>query len=264
MRIGKNGLCPTCLGIRVLDSDGRTIGELIDMWQTSGSEMDEVVNKGVYENLLKCGGCETCIKRAGVFANGASQTAQSFCPQCGRPLAPGTVCDCSRAQSPIMPSMPQRPEPYQTPEMMQYTGMPSAAYPGSTLIKVAAIIMIVLGAIGTLASLGSLGGDAAGLAAFELLMNLLVLATGICGVMFCKVPEKATLLMGGGIAVVVMKFIDLCAGMSMISDMVADLGSYAVSEAYVSGYKLGLVFGVLIGSVPPILMIIGGSKLRKK
>lgn len=134
------------------------------------------------------------------------------------------------------------------------------ALPGTKLIKVSGILMIILGAVGTFSGVNALSsGETSGLDVFELLIAVLMLASGIGGLFYCKKPDKATLIMGAGIAICAMKLVDLVVGLTLISGVSADnLNDYA----YLAGFKFGLIFGTFIGMIPSILYIVGGYKLK--
>jgi len=132
-------------------------------------------------------------------------------------------------------------------------------YPGSRLIMGGAVGMMILGVIGTLSGVNTLSRDASALAVFETFIAVVTVASAVAGFIWWKQPDKAMIFIGAGGAIIVLKLIDLVIGLSMISGITAETLN---EQAYLAGFKFGLIFGVLIGMIPSILYIVGGSKLK--
>ena len=119
------------------------------------------------------------------------------------------------------------------------------------MIKTVGIIMLIFGAIAVPVSLGifletlsSWWYDASYqiLLAYEVCLASLMLAFGIYGLANAYKIEKAQSIIGMGIALCVMRVIDLIAAISIL---------YYVETS--------IILGVILGLTLPILYIVGGS-----
>jgi hypothetical protein len=131
---------------------------------------------------------------------------------------------------------------------------------GKTLIKVAGIIMIVLGAIAAIGCIGIIalggavvayssevvgGGALALVGVIGLIVALIELVFGILGVKFCDKPEKAQVIIVIGAVLV---------GLQVISLIIS----------LVTGGSSGATLaGSVVGCILPILYIVGGLKNKE-
>ena len=208
----------------------------------------------------------------------------NFCTQCGRTVAPGTVCVCQQPvqyqqpqyQQPQQPAPPpyqqppQYPQPpqYQNPQYpqypQQYPGM-SGKLPGQTMIRVSGILLTIFGAIAMFITIAAFGlletannytyGVARAvvsdslqyLLVFEIIMAICTCVFGIVGIALASERGKGGLFIGLGVSLIGLRLIDFIWGVSAYGD---HLGG-------------SLYFGAAVGLVLPILYIVGGNKLRK-
>jgi len=132
-------------------------------------------------------------------------------------------------------------------------------YPGQRLIMGGAVGMMILGALGTFSGINALSGGANALTVYETLISVVMVASAVAGFIWWKQSDKAMVFIGAGIAVIVLKLIDLVIGLVVVSGASADNLN---DQAFLAGLKFGLILGVMIGIIPSILYIVGGNKFK--
>jgi len=193
--------------------------------------------------LIQCPDCKREVSDKAASCPNCGSPMAKYCVNCGKRLELGVVCDC---RQPVGQTFSDSDE--------------LSVKPGSAMIKVSGIIMIVLGAIGIFGGLGGLSENPSGPVLFEFALNVLVLTFGILAVCYCKKREKAAAVMGFGGTVVLLKLVYLGLCLSMLSDIAERAKNSADPTS--NGYAAGLILGLIIGMIPPVLLIIGGNQLK--
>jgi len=161
-------------------------------------------------------------------------------------------------QYPQQPNQFQQPPP-QYPQQPGYPypyGQPKAKLPGQTMIRVSGILLTIFGgiaapvmvaALDAVDTLGRLVPDSyKTYLGFSALMAIAALVVGIIGIALASKKDKAGLIIGCGVTLIVLRGIDLIWALSAFGNLVE--GS--------------TVFFALAGLTLPILYIVGGNKLK--
>jgi hypothetical protein len=143
--------------------------------------------------------------------------------------------------------------PNQYPQQNQFPNQYQIKRPGQQSIKICGILMIIFGALGLLLNVSTLSianglnmpEGLASLLGFEVFMSLFTLVIGIIGVTCASKPDKAAIIIGCGIILIIIKIIDLIWAFTLF-------GTIDVSVA----------FGVLSSVILPAFYVSGGIKLK--
>jgi hypothetical protein len=209
-----------------------------------------------------------------------------FCTNCGKQVQIGNVCECKLTHQPDYPppQPPQQPQypnqqypqnqqmpPPQYPQQGQY---PPPQYPnpygkqmkpaGQTMIKVVGILLVIFGAFELIGfdrtitlnehTIESNNG-------IYVLTGLAMLACGIIGIVCHKKKDKAPLVVGCGIGLLVLLVVCTFAAMLPLRAEVERLSQASGTD--LSGmFMVITVLGALINCILPLLFIIGGNKRK--
>jgi hypothetical protein len=199
-----------------------------------------------------------------------------FCSNCGQQLQANGACSC---QQPSQPNPYGQANPYQQPpqqnqfgQQQNMYGQPQNPYqqpnqfppqygqpPGQTMIRVTGILMIILGglaSIGYMDIINTYNNSGFGIfypegygtyLNFALILVLAILVAGIIATAVASKRDKAGLVIGCGVTCIILQGIDIVWALS-------SFGDYLEAQT--------IMLSIALGAVLPVLLIIGGNKLK--
>lgn len=191
------------------------------------------------------------------------------------------------------------PQPHQYPAQYGYqqphcVKQESMREPGRKLIFVVSILLTIFGALGALSSLS--GCSFTSIPAlerllpdnilhvlrinmmFETISGIIMLTFGVCGIIMSKDSAKANIIMIFGVVLLVLNIIGgiwsfvLATVVFFSFEMLYVLDDYLRNHPFIDvafiqnsavANKVGIVLGTVLGSVLPILLIIGARRRKK-
>jgi hypothetical protein len=198
-----------------------------------------------------------------------------FCNNCGKQVEAGFSCDC-QANLPPRESSPNpyintrddsQPDAYPLEHQQQLSPLPQSTLrdeygfekplPGKKMVKVAGIIMTILGAIAVLGTLNTGGAN--------LITSAIMLACGIAGIVFSSQRDKASTIITIGVITLIVASVDTALAIgAMDLNELANMTDAELDEQTIQGAVfVGVAIGVALNVTLPILYIVGGNKMQR-